>query len=394
MSLPQLNIGGRLPRELAFVRELKEEFIPVAREFIERGAAELLAHKLEIELKHFPMKKGRAKKFMANPMPYFVEFITMPAVHDLLSKTNELLISRSSSSDETSAVRASHEARDELKDGGDSTSPHSTKELISRINLVNNNLHTVNENMNQSFGSSLSTIVDKLSALESNIQTQLSNMQESISKTASSDKATYADVVSNNSDPWKEYKAEMDNKLDRILLKSSTIEEACYSVRDRTLWFSGKFSEDDRQDADGVKDLILAALHGSDSQTSLCDIDEMLVMNTLFKDNKWRALVRFSSLSIKKNIWKDRFLLGKNYRIFVDVNLVKTEQARKDKMLKLLYDFNANASERVRYLRGATGIIFLDNLYLFGSGKSVETLKQVLGNIADGKVTPQKVKGS
>ena len=83
-----------------------------------------------------------------------------------------------------------------------------------------------------------------------------------------------------------------------------------------------------------------------------------------------------------------------NYRIFVDVNLVKTEQARKDKMLKLLYDFNANASERMRYLRGATGIIFMDNLYLFGSGKSVETLKQVLGNIADGKVTPQKVKGS
>lgn len=95
MSLPQLNIGGRLPRELAFLRELKEEFIPVAREFIERGTAELLAHKLEIELKHFPMKKGRAKKFMANPMPYFIEFITMPAVHDLISKTNELLISRS-----------------------------------------------------------------------------------------------------------------------------------------------------------------------------------------------------------------------------------------------------------------------------------------------------------
>ena len=78
----------------------------------------------------------------------------------------------------------------------------------------------------------------------------------------------------------------------------------------------------------------------------------------------------------------------------MDVSLIKTKQARKDKMLKLLYDFNANASERVRYLQSATGIIFLDNLYLFGSGKSVETLKQVLGNIADGKVTPQKMKDS
>uniref|UniRef100_A0A7S2USD2 Uncharacterized protein n=1 Tax=Fibrocapsa japonica TaxID=94617 RepID=A0A7S2USD2_9STRA len=340
------------------------------------------------------MKKGRAKKFMANPTPYYVEFTSMPAVRGLILKTNELLISRASSSVDFRDVEAS-QTPNELKDGGDSTSPPPyIAELNSRISLINKNLVAIDGNMKDRFGSSLSTIEGKLSALECNIQTQLSNMQESLAKSASSDKATYADVVSNNSDPWKEYKAEMDNKLDRILLKSSTIEEACYSVRDRTLWFSGKFSEDDRQDADGVKDLILAALHGSDSQTSLCDIDEMLVMNTLFKDNKWRALVRFSSLSIKKNIWKDRFLLGKNYRIFVDVNLVKTEQARKDKMLKLLYEFNANASERVRYLRGATGIIFLDNLYLFGSGKSVETLKQVLGNIADGKVTPQKVKGS
>ena len=104
ISFEEIDLGSQLPSELDFLRHLDEDMRPLACEFIRNGAGQLLANNLRIKLNQFPKKGGKAKKFMANPTPFYIEFVAMPAVPAFINDMNELLKLRSSASISVSSI--------------------------------------------------------------------------------------------------------------------------------------------------------------------------------------------------------------------------------------------------------------------------------------------------
>eukprot|EP00640_Fibrocapsa_japonica_P005861 CAMPEP_0113950318 /NCGR_PEP_ID=MMETSP1339-20121228/80293_1 /TAXON_ID=94617 /ORGANISM="Fibrocapsa japonica" /LENGTH=121 /DNA_ID=CAMNT_0000958121 /DNA_START=43 /DNA_END=404 /DNA_ORIENTATION=- /assembly_acc=CAM_ASM_000762 len=103
VSLEKLDLEDQLPPELVFIRQLDRDLKPLACKFIKQGAAQLLANNLDIKLINFPNKKGKARKFMADPAPFFIEFVSMPVVPSFLAQMIELLKMKSTGSTSTPA---------------------------------------------------------------------------------------------------------------------------------------------------------------------------------------------------------------------------------------------------------------------------------------------------
>ena len=65
----------------------------------------------------------------------------------------------------------------------------------------------------------------------------------------------------------------------------------------------------------------------------------------------------------------------------MDVDLGKSELARKKIMLKLLFDFNATSSKRVSFVRCSNGLVLNNKLFDFSSSKQIDLLKKALGKL-------------
>ena len=59
VSFEKIDLGSQLPHELDFLRHLDEDVRPLACEFIQQGAGQLLANNLNIKLNQFSLKKGK-----------------------------------------------------------------------------------------------------------------------------------------------------------------------------------------------------------------------------------------------------------------------------------------------------------------------------------------------
>ena len=97
----KIKLDEELHPELEFLHLLDEGLQDIRCSFIEQGSLQLLANKLEIKLTEFPNKRGRAKRFRQDPIPFYVEFIKMPAVADFLAQVNDILVTRASSASAT-----------------------------------------------------------------------------------------------------------------------------------------------------------------------------------------------------------------------------------------------------------------------------------------------------